>query len=81
MKGKSTASRPRSTSSRSRESREQLLAKILDLIERHPGIRPAEINRRLRLQQSDALRDALVGRGVVRKVKSGHATHLYLRRT
>lgn len=57
--------------------REQLLAKILELVKQHPGIRPSEINRRLKLVQSDALRDALIRRGLVRKVKAGQATHLY----
>lgn len=57
--------------------REQVLAKMLALIKSHPGIRPSEINRRMRMKQSDALRDALIRRGLVRKVKDGRETHLY----
>jgi hypothetical protein len=60
-----------------RGSRDELLAKILELIKKNPGIRPSEINRRLNLEQSDALREALIDRGLVRKVKNGAATHLY----
>jgi hypothetical protein len=56
---------------------ERLLTKILDIIRRHPGIRPSELNRRLRRQQSDALRATLIRRGLVRKVKRGAATYLY----
>jgi hypothetical protein len=74
---KSKATRSRTGSGGPKGSREELLAKILDLIKRNPGIRPAEINRRLKLEQSDALREALIERGLVRKVKDGQATHLY----
>jgi Mn-dependent DtxR family transcriptional regulator len=62
---------------RSMPARERMLAKILALVERNPGIRPSEINRRLKLTQSDALRAELIRRGLVRKVKSGRATLLY----
>jgi hypothetical protein len=37
----------------------------------------SDLNRRLNIEQSDSLRDALVRRGLVRKVKDGRATHLY----
>jgi Mn-dependent DtxR family transcriptional regulator len=63
--------------SRRSGKREQVLAKILSLIKSKPGIRPSEINRRLKMKQSDALRDALIRRGLVRKVKDGRETHLY----
>jgi Mn-dependent DtxR family transcriptional regulator len=56
---------------------EDLLAKILEIIKSEPGVRPSEINRRLGLTQSDSLRATLVRQGLVRKVKEGHATHLY----
>jgi Mn-dependent DtxR family transcriptional regulator len=56
---------------------EDLLAKILEIIKRDPGIRPSEINRRLGLTQSDSLRATLIRQGLVRKVKEGQATHLY----
>ena len=79
MKSRATSCRARSKSKRTKESREQVLAKILALIKRNPGIRPSEINRRLNVQQTDALRDALVRRGLVRKVKDGRAIHLYVK--
>ena len=60
-----------------KETTEQLLAKILEIIKSKPGVRPSEINRRLGLTQSDSLRATLIRRGLVRKVKDGQATHLY----
>jgi len=56
---------------------EQVLAKILAVIKSQPGIRPSEVNRRLRRTQTDSLRATLIRRGLVRKVKKGHATYLY----
>jgi hypothetical protein len=50
---------------------------MLAIIQSNPGIRPSELNRRLNMKESDALRDTLVRRGLVRKVKQGAATHLY----
>lgn len=61
----------------SKESTEQVLAEILEIIRSNPGIRPADINRRLNREQSDSLRATLIRRGLVRKVKEGAATHLY----
>ena len=59
------------------QSREQILATMLEIIKNNPGIRPSELNRRLDRTESDALRAALIRRGLVRKVKEGQATHLY----
>lgn len=61
----------------SKEATEQLLAKILEIIKSEPGIRHSEINRRLKLAQSDSLRATLIRRGLVRKVNEGQATRLY----
>jgi hypothetical protein len=47
------------------------LEKVLTLIKARPGIRPSEINRRLKLAQSDAPRAALIKRGLIRKEKTG----------
>jgi DNA-binding MarR family transcriptional regulator len=58
---------------------EQVLAKMLAIIKSHPGIRPSELNRRLNLEQSDSLRATLIRRGLVRKVKDGQATYLYVK--
>jgi DNA-binding MarR family transcriptional regulator len=54
------------------------LAKVLSLIKAHPGIRPSEINRRLKLEQSDALRGSLIKRGLIRKEKEGSAVRYYV---
>jgi hypothetical protein len=77
MKAESRSKRSPLRSKATTPSREELLAKILALIKANPGIRPSEINHRLGRQQSDALRDALINRGLVRKVKKGQATYLY----
>jgi hypothetical protein len=53
------------------------LDRILALVRANPGIRPSEINRRLNLVQSDALRNALIKRGLVRKEKDGSAMRYY----
>jgi hypothetical protein len=50
---------------------------MLAIIKSDPGIRPSELNRRLKREQSDSLRAALIRQGLVRKVKDGRATHLY----
>lgn len=60
-----------------KKSREELLDEILEIIKSNPGIRPSEINRRLDRVETDALRAALIDRGLVRKVKKGSATHLH----
>jgi hypothetical protein len=59
------------------EATEQLLASILGIIRDNPGIRPAELNRRLDRSETDSLRAALIRRGLVRKVTEGRATRLY----
>jgi DNA-binding MarR family transcriptional regulator len=77
MKAGAKSNRLRSQSGGSKGAREETLAKILAIIKSNPGIRPSELNRRLNVEQSDALRDVLIRRGLVRKVKDGQATHLY----
>lgn len=74
MKAGAKSNRSRSGS---KGTREEILARMLAIIKSNPGIRPSELNRRLKMEQSDALRDALIRRGLVRKVKDGRATHLY----
>ena len=51
--------------------------RVLRLIRAHPGIRPSELNRLLKLEQSDALRNALIKRGLIRKEKDGSAMRYY----
>jgi len=53
------------------------LEKMLSLIRAHPGIRPSELNRRLNRDQSDALRNTLIKRGLIRKEKDGSAMRYY----
>jgi hypothetical protein len=77
MKAGAKSNRSRSGSTGSKGTREEVLAKMLAIIKSSPGIRPSELNRRLKMEQSDALRDVLIRRGLVRKVKDGQATHLY----
>jgi len=77
MKARTKSNRWRTPSRASKNTTEKTLAKMLAIIKSHPGIRPSELNRRLKRQQSDALRAALIRRGLVRKVTEGRATHLY----
>ncbi len=53
------------------------LEEALSLIKAHPGIRPSELNRLMRVEQSDALRSTLIKRGLIRKEKDGLATRYY----
>lgn len=54
------------------------LEKILSLVKAHPGIRPSELNRLLKVEQSDGLRDTLIKRGLIRKEKDGSAMRYYV---
>lgn len=60
-----------------KESRKDLLAKILAVIRENPGIRAAEINRRIGREHSWSLRATLIKRGLVRKKKDGAAVYYY----
>ena len=53
------------------------LEKTLSLIRKHPGIRPSEINRLLKREESDGLRNTLIKRGLIRKEKDGFAMRYY----
>jgi Mn-dependent DtxR family transcriptional regulator len=75
VKTKATVKRSRSVSAK--PTREDLLDRILELVKKNPGIRPSEINRALNVEQSDDLRQALIDRGLLRKVKEGREVHLY----
>lgn len=50
---------------------------VLRSIRAHPGIRPSELNRLLKLEQSDGLRNTLIKRGLIRKEKDGSAMRYY----
>jgi Mn-dependent DtxR family transcriptional regulator len=79
MKGRPKSNRSQTRSTASKDTREHVLATMLTIIKDHPGIRPSDLNRRLNMEQSDSLRDVLIRRGLIRKVKDGRATHLYAR--
>lgn len=53
------------------------LEEALALIRAHPGIRPSELNRLMKVEQSDALRGTLIKRGLIRKQKDGSAMRYY----
>lgn len=53
------------------------LEKVLLLIRKRPGIRPSEINRLLKREESDGLRATLIKRGLIRKQRDGSAIRYY----
>ena len=61
-----------------KEDREKMLDNILEIIRENPGIRPSEINRRLKREHSASLRSTLVKRGLIRKERDGVAVHYCL---
>lgn len=62
---------------KNKNSREEVLEKMLTLIKKKPGIRSSEINRQLKREHSSSLRNALIKRGLVKKEKKGAAVHYY----
>lgn len=62
-----------------RKGSEMVLEKMLKLIKKNPGIRPLQLNRLLRREHSAGLRNTLIKRGLVRKVRKGSAVHYYTR--
>jgi hypothetical protein len=60
-----------------KEARSAKLRTILALVRAHPGIRPSELNRLMKLEQSDDLRNALIRRGLIRKERDGSAMRYY----
>ena len=82
MKRKPKPSKMKTKTARGKNSAKPLRAgsqaeKVLALIRAQPGIRPSEINRRLKLAQSDAPRALLIKRGLVRKKKEGSVVRYY----
>lgn len=67
--------------SKAQKSREKVLAKMLSLIKKSPGIRPFELNRHLNRKHSANLRNILLRRKLVRKETIGVAVHYYPART
>lgn len=54
-----------------------MLAKMLSLIKKEPGIRPFKLNRLLNRDHSASLRDTLIKRGVVKKERQGTVVYYY----
>ena len=77
MKRKTKATSARSNTGVKPRRLGSQVEKVLELILAQPGIRPSEINRRLKLKQSDAPRAALIRRGLIRKEKDGSAVRYY----
>jgi predicted transcriptional regulator len=59
------------------QSREELLAEILAIVRRNPGIRASEINRELGREHSAHYRSALIEQGLLRKERTGAAVRYY----
>jgi hypothetical protein len=74
---KAVKRRPRSVKSAKPGRAGGDLEKALSLIRARPGIRPSELNRLLKTEQSDGLRNTLIKRGLVRKEKDGSAMRYY----
>jgi hypothetical protein len=63
-----------------RHSREELLKNMLSIIKKNPdGIRPSKINRALGIEHSASLRNALIKKGLIRKIRKGSAVYYYPR--
>jgi hypothetical protein len=67
--------RPVKSSTQSRPGGD--LEKALSLIRARPGIRPSELNRLLKREESGGLRNTLIKRGLIRKEKDGSAMRYY----
>jgi hypothetical protein len=76
-KRKAVKNKTRSVKSAKQGRQDGGLEKALLLIRTHPGIRPSELNRLLRREQSDGLRNTLIKRGLIRKEKDGSAMRYY----
>ena len=57
--------------------KEEILKKMLLIIEKKPGIRPSELNRLLNRKHSWSLRSTLIKRGLIRKERDGTAVRYY----
>ena len=60
---------------------DDVLTAMLEMIIKHPGIRPGELNRKLGLSSSVHLRNTLVSRGLVRKYRVGDCLRYYAAET
>lgn len=59
------------------KSKEELLAKMLSIIKKNPGIRLSELNRLLNRPHSWNLRQTLIKRGLIKKERKGSAVYYY----
>lgn len=64
---------------KSKNEREKMLAEMLSIIRKKPGIRPREIYEIMGLEHSAPLRNVLIKRGLVRKERKGASVHYFPR--
>jgi len=64
-----------------KKSKEDLLAEMLSIIRKNPGIRPSELNRLLNIPHTWPLRKSLIKKGLIRKEKRGGAVYYYLQKS
>jgi len=69
--------RKRLSEAKNKKLREKLLAKMLSIIRKIPGIRPSELNTLLNRAHSWSLRSTLIERGLVRKERKGSTVRYY----
>jgi len=60
-----------------KKSRDKVLAEMLLIIKKKPGIRPSRLNSLLKIPHTANLRNTLIKRGLVRKEKNGNAVYYY----
>ncbi|HLC91744.1 MAG TPA: hypothetical protein VJC09_01700 [Candidatus Saccharimonadales bacterium] len=56
---------------------EKVLELMLRIIRENPGIRPSELNKRIKRVHSAHLRNKLIKQGLVHKERGGAAVHYY----
>ena len=61
----------------SNQSREELLEKMFSIIQKNPGIRPSELNRKLKREHTWNYRKTLIERDLIRKEKEVAAVRYY----
>ena len=57
--------------------KEYLIKKMIKIIKENPGIRPLEINKKLKVEHSWNLRKALINKKYIKKIKKGNAVYYY----
>ena len=60
-----------------KNKKEYLLKKMIKIIKDNPGIRPSDINRKLKVEHSWNLRKTLINQKYIKKIKKGNEVHYY----